>query len=246
MVGFETGPMAEGRPNGPLPFNFLHIWVTASSKGEGNLHKRSASKWCNYSQCLQFQQYHLHMLNGQQILTIYVMDLMGNCAKVVVVNITAKIGLQICAIAGYLSRWRQLQTAMVSLDRVSFHSWTVLLLSQAVDPLWWHATLHFSSLAPAACSAGSLGGQCCDVDTSQRSETAPLMRLLGVGPWATFKNGANHKHSEMQVWLRKEEIESTFFFYFHFPACFDPFWSRLQSDFQAQLHSNCEGQVLFL
>lgn len=44
MVGFETGPMAEGRPNDPLPFKFLHIWVTASSKGEGNLHKKSASK----------------------------------------------------------------------------------------------------------------------------------------------------------------------------------------------------------
>jgi len=35
MVGFETGPMAAGRPNDPLPFNFLHVWVTASSKGEG-------------------------------------------------------------------------------------------------------------------------------------------------------------------------------------------------------------------
>lgn len=42
MVGFETGPMAEGRPNDPLPFNFLQLWVTAS--GEGNLHRKSASK----------------------------------------------------------------------------------------------------------------------------------------------------------------------------------------------------------
>lgn len=51
MVGFETGPMAEGRCNDPLPFNFVCIWVTASSKGEGNLHGKSASKCCNYSQC---------------------------------------------------------------------------------------------------------------------------------------------------------------------------------------------------
>lgn len=44
MVGFETGPMTEGRPNDPLPFNFLQLWVTASGKGEGNLHRKSASK----------------------------------------------------------------------------------------------------------------------------------------------------------------------------------------------------------
>ena len=245
MVGFETGPMAEGRPNDPLPFNFLHIWVTASSKWEGNRHKKSASKWCNYSQRLQFQQYHLHMLNGQQTSTIYDMDVMGNGAEIVVVNITAKIGLRSSVIAGYLSRWWQLRIAMVSLDGDSFHIWTMLLLSQAVNLLWWHTTLHFSSLAPAACWAGSLGGQCCDVDACQRSETAPLMHLLRVGLWATFRSGANHKHSKMQVWLRKEEVENTFF-NINFPACFDPFWSRLQSDFQAQSHSNCEGQVLFL
>lgn len=44
MVGFETGPVAEGRPNDPLSFNFLQLWVTASGKGEGNLHRKSASK----------------------------------------------------------------------------------------------------------------------------------------------------------------------------------------------------------
>lgn len=88
MVGFEIEPMAEGRPNDPLPFNFLLIWVTACSKGEGNLHKKSASKWCNYSQCLEFQ-HHLYMLSGQQASTICVMDLMGNGAEIVV-NITAK------------------------------------------------------------------------------------------------------------------------------------------------------------
>lgn len=220
MVGFETGPMAEGRRNDPLPLNFLHIWVIASSKGEGNLHEKSASKWCNYSQCLQFQQHHPHMLNAWQTSTIYVMDLMGNGAKIVTANITAKIGLRSCVITGYLSRWWQLQIATVSLYRVSFYSWTVLLLSQAVDLLWWHTTLYFSSLAPAACSAGSLGGQCCDMDACQRNETALLMCLLKVSLWATFKSGANHKHSKMQVWLRKEEIEIYFFFFnIHFLPC---------------------------
>lgn len=35
-----------------IPFHliFLCIWVTASSKGEGNLHRKSASKCSNYSQ----------------------------------------------------------------------------------------------------------------------------------------------------------------------------------------------------
>lgn len=61
MVGFETGPMAEGRPNDPLPFNFLQLWVTAAGKGEGNLPRKSASKWWNYRQSLWFQHYHLHV-----------------------------------------------------------------------------------------------------------------------------------------------------------------------------------------
>lgn len=183
------------------PFHLISsiIWVTASSKGEGNLHKKSGSKWCNYSQCLQFQQYHLHTLNGQQTSTIYVPGLMGNGPEIVMVNITAKIGLWSCVIAGYRSRWWQLQIAVVSLYGVSCYSWTVLLLSQAVDLLLWHTTLHFSSLAPAACSAGTSGGQCGDVDACQRSETAPLMPLLRAGLWATFKSSVNHKHSKMQT-----------------------------------------------
>lgn len=40
MVRLETGPIAEGRPNDPLPFNFLQLWVTASGEGEGNLHRK--------------------------------------------------------------------------------------------------------------------------------------------------------------------------------------------------------------
>lgn len=151
MVGFETGPIAEGRPNDPLPFNFLHIWVTASSKGEGNLHKKSASKWCNYSRYLHFQQYHLHTLNAQQTSNYVCYGFNGKWCQNCHGKHNRKIGLRGCAIAGCLSRWRQLRIAMVSLYKVSFRSWTVLLLSQAVGLLWW--CIAFSS----SCTCSWLG-----------------------------------------------------------------------------------------
>lgn len=53
MVGFETGPMAEGRPNDPIPLNFLHICVTAISKGERGRSAQELSK-----QMMQLQSLH--------------------------------------------------------------------------------------------------------------------------------------------------------------------------------------------
>lgn len=81
MVGFETEPMAEGRPNDAHPFNFLQPWVTASSKG--NLHKMPASQWHNYTQCLHFQCYHLTFEMVSRVLTLCVMDWMGSLGCVI-------------------------------------------------------------------------------------------------------------------------------------------------------------------
>lgn len=44
MMGFEAGPMAEGRPNDPIPLNFLHIWVSACHEEERRRSAQGISK----------------------------------------------------------------------------------------------------------------------------------------------------------------------------------------------------------
>lgn len=62
--------------------------------------------------------------------------------------------------------------------------------------------------------------------------------------WATFKSGTDHKQNR---WKINEGIKTTFFCLFiHVLSCFDSFWSRFPSDFQAQSHWNSDRQVLFL
>ena len=70
-----------------IPFHlifYMYGWLLLVRE-KGKLHKKPASKWCNYTQRLRFQKWSADFH--------YVMDLMGNGAEIVVVNMTAKLGL---------------------------------------------------------------------------------------------------------------------------------------------------------
>lgn len=102
-MGCEAGPMAEGRPNDPIPLNFLHIQVSACREEE---RRRSAQGISKQTMQLQF----LHTVSAvsfpkvKRSADFLYMNLMGNGAGIVMVNLAVKSGLWTAVIADYLSR----------------------------------------------------------------------------------------------------------------------------------------------
>lgn len=165
-----------------IPFHliFLCIWVTASSKGEGSLHRKSTSKCCNYS-----QRFTVSTASSPRV----------------------KWSIDFNYVSyGFNGKWCQNRRGKHNCKNwvaESGHSW-----------LYEQMMVNLQSFLPQLLLHQWI---CCDdtrhciyvlvhLQHERSAREAQQLRWCACLEQA-FKSGANHNHSKMRVWLRKEEIE---------------------------------------